>query len=238
MPALESALGDADPPQPRPGPPVDGARDPAVENARDRLLRDAALAGGVRDCRVDQHAPGPGLVCLGVGAAWLVPRARWRRRRVARTVWASRLFGPNLDEDRTIEQGQMAKVHGGIPPVNVATLPTAAATLGPFEGALNADEPVPLRCLLRREDAHVRPVQRHLNTGVQSASHSEPVPPSSHLNRVRIRRYLAAYHGSSGRAGIFSGALPVALPSGEAGEYTGTQWRRYEDALIRLSSFT
>ena len=81
----------------------------------------------------------------------------------ARTVRASIPFGPNLDEDGHVEQRQMAKAHDRIQPVQVANLPTAAAAPGPFEGALDADEPVPLLGPLRREDANIGQVQRHLN---------------------------------------------------------------------------
>ena len=75
----------------------------------------------------------------------------------------------------------MAQVHGGIPPMQVANLPPAAATPGPVEGPLDADEPMPLRCLLRREDTHIGHVQRHRHHVVhRDSSRSEPVPLSSH----------------------------------------------------------
>jgi hypothetical protein len=181
VPALERDLVDADHPQPLPGAPVNCARNPAVEDALARLLRDAELAGRVRDRRVDQHAQGPWLVRLGVGAAGLVPLARLRRRGVARAVWASIPLGPNLDKDGNIEQGQMTQAHGRIPPMKVANLPTAPVTLGAFEGALDADEPVPLLGPLRREDTHIGQVQRHLNKVVHGdSSPREPVPLSSH----------------------------------------------------------
>src|SRR6266850_6453883 len=75
----------------------------------------------------------------------------------------------------------MAQAYGGIQPVQVANLPPTAATPGPVEGALDADEPMPLRSLLCREDTHIGQVQRHLNDVVhRDSSRSEPVPLSSH----------------------------------------------------------
>jgi hypothetical protein len=53
---------------------------------------------------------------------------------------------------------------------------------------------------------------RHLNTVVHSASHSEPVPRSSHMNRFLTLLYLAAHHGSSGR--VKSGQEPECRLSG------------------------
>jgi hypothetical protein len=92
----------------------------------------------------------------------------------------------------------MAKAHGGIHPVKVAPLSTAAAALGSFEDALDADEPMPLGGPLRRDDINVE-AQRHLNEVVQSASQREPVPLSSHKGRS-LALLLVAHHGSSGRA--------------------------------------
>src|SRR5688572_20241888 len=74
----------------------------------------------------------------------------------------------------------MAKAHGGIQAVNVANLSTAAATVCPFEGALDVDEPVPLLGPLRRKDTNVGHVQRHLNEVVHRDSQSEPGSLSSH----------------------------------------------------------
>src|SRR5262249_20974069 len=155
VPALERDLVEAHHAQPLPGVPVDGALDPAVEEAVDGLLRDPELAGRVRPRRVDQHPPGPWLVGFRGGAARPGPRAPLRRRWVPRTGGAALPCGPNLDQDGHVEPRQMAQAHDRIPPMQVANLPPAAATLGPFAGALDADEPVPLRCLLRREDAYV-----------------------------------------------------------------------------------
>src|SRR5262249_26983722 len=99
---------------------------------------------------------------------------------VARTVRAAIPFGPNLDEHGHVEQGQMAKAHDRIQPMQVANLPTAAAAPGPFNGALDADEPVPLLGSLCGEDANLGQVQRNLNDIVHSDSHREPGPQSSH----------------------------------------------------------
>ena len=75
----------------------------------------------------------------------------------------------------------MAQAYGGIHPVQVANLPPTAATPGPVEGALDADESMPLLSLLCREDTHIGHVQRHLNDVVhRDSSRSEPVPLSSH----------------------------------------------------------
>jgi hypothetical protein len=73
----------------------------------------------------------------------------------------------------------MATAHDRIPPLQVANLPPAAATLGPFAGALDAAEPGPRRSPLRREAADVGHVQRPWNQGVPSAS----APPAMHLGR-------------------------------------------------------
>src|SRR5919197_5389813 len=180
VPALERDLVEAEHSQLLPGAPVDGALDPAVEDAVDGLLRDAELASRVRHRRVDQHAQGPWLVRFRVGASRLVPLAPWRRRGVARTVRAAIPFGPNLDEHGHVEQGQMAKAHDRIQPMQIANLPTAAAAPGPFNGALDADEPVPLLGSLCGEDANLGQVQRNLNDIFHSDSHREPGPRSSH----------------------------------------------------------
>ena len=109
VPARERDLVETDHPPPLPGVPVDCARDPAIEEARDGFLRDPELAGCVRNGRVDQHPPGPLVVRLRVGASRLVPRAPWRRRWAARTGGASIPFGPNLDADGHVEQRQMRR---------------------------------------------------------------------------------------------------------------------------------
>src|SRR5215813_621460 len=85
-----------------------------------------------------------------------------------------------------------------------ANLPSAATTLGAVQGALNAEEPMPLLGPVRREDADVGQVQRHLNKVVHRTSHSAPVPRSSHTNRFLTLPYLGAHHGNSGRASACS----------------------------------
>jgi hypothetical protein len=180
VPALEGDLVEADHPQLLPGVPVNGALDPAVKKALDGLLRDPQLAGRIRDGRVDQHPQGPLLVGFRVGAARLVPRAPLRRRGSARTEGASIPFGPNLKKDRHVEQRQMAQAHDRIHPMQIPNLPPAAAAPGPFQGALNTDEPVPLLGPVRREDADIGQVQRNLNDVVHRDSHREPGPRSSH----------------------------------------------------------
>ena len=126
---------------------------------------------------------------------------------------------PNLDEDGHIEQGQMAQAHGGIPPVNVANLPTAIAALGPFEGALDADEPVPLLGPLRRKDTHIGQVQRHLNEVVHGdSSPSESVPLSSH-RAAHILYYMVGLHGNSGRACPDEDLQPIPFVNRGSGYY-------------------
>src|SRR5918992_1359384 len=188
VPALECDLVEAYHAQALPGLPVDAALAPAVEEAIDALLRDPELAGRVRHCGVDQHPQGPLLVRLRVRAARLIPRAPLRRRRLACTVGAAIPFGSNLDEDGHVEQGQMAQAHDRIQPMQLTDLPTTAAAPRPFEGALDANEPVPLRISLGREDTHIGQVQRHLNEVVHSDAPSEPAPPSSY------KRAPSLYH--------------------------------------------
>jgi hypothetical protein len=53
---------------------------------------------------------------------------------------------------------------------------------------------------VRREDADVGQVQRHLNKVVHRAFPTKPVPRSSYKNRFRTLLYLGAHHGNSGRA--------------------------------------
>jgi hypothetical protein len=105
---------------------------------------------------------------------------------VARTVRASIPFGPKLDEDGQVEQGQMAKAHDCIQPVRVANLSTAAAAPGPFEGALDAEEPVSLLGPLCGEDPNIGQVQRTLDDMVHSDAHRETVPQSSHKGALSL----------------------------------------------------
>src|SRR5262249_39146420 len=88
--------------------------------------------------------------------------------------------GPNFDKDGNIEQRQMAQAKDRIPPMQVANLPPTAATPGPFKATLDADELVPLLGPLCGEDANIGQVQRNLNEVIQSNSHREPGPRSSH----------------------------------------------------------
>jgi hypothetical protein len=181
VPALERDLVDTTHAPLLPGVPVDGALDPAVEETLDGFRRDAELASRVRHRRVDHHAHGPRRVCVRVRTARFVPRAPLRRRGVARAGGAAISFGPNLEHAGHVEQRQMAQAYRGIHPVQVATLPPTAATPGPVEGALDADEPRPLLRLRCREDTPIGQVQRHLNVGVhRDSSRSEPGPRSSH----------------------------------------------------------
>jgi hypothetical protein len=141
-------------------------------------------------------------------------------------------LGPNLEQDGHVEQRQMAQAHDRIPPMQVANLPPAAATLGPFESALDADEPVALRWPLRPEDTYVGQVQWYLNNVVHSASPSEAVLRSSHKNRFLILLYRAAHHGSSGRTlAIFW--MPswdkLVLSSGQFRNRQAAQYRNYQD---------
>jgi hypothetical protein len=62
------------------------------------------------------------------------------------------------------------KAHGGIQPMQVANLPTAAAALGPFKASFDADEPMFLLGPLRSEDSNGGQIQRHVNTVVHSDS--------------------------------------------------------------------
>ena len=90
-------------------------------------------------------------------------------------------FGPNLEKDRHVEQGQMTQAYGGIHPMRVVALPAAAAALGPLQHTLDVDEPVALLRPLRRKHTYIGQVQRHLNEVVPRDSSSTPsVPLSSH----------------------------------------------------------
>src|SRR5499426_1901870 len=209
VPALERDLVEAEHTQPLPGVPLNGALDPAVEEALDGLLRDPQLARGVCDRGVDQHPQGPWLRRFRVGAARLVPCTPWRRRGAPRTVGAAIACGPDLDQDGHVEQRQMAQAYDCLQSMPSANLPSAATTLGAVQGALNAEEPMPLLGPVRREDADVGQVQRHLNKVVHRTSHSAPVPRSSHTNRFLTLPYLGAHHGNSGRAWPSGNILPL-----------------------------
>src|SRR5262249_18383876 len=166
--------------QPLPGVPGDGPRAPAVEEAGDGLRRAPELAGRVRPRRVDQPSPGPRLGRLRVGAARRVPRAPWRRRGGPRTAGTARPWGPKLEPDGHVEPGPRAPAHGGIPPVQVADLPAAAAAWCPLQRTLDGEDPVALRRPLRRTHPPIGPVPRHRHEGVQrDASPTPSVPRSS-----------------------------------------------------------
>ena len=167
------------------------------------MVSSSQLAGRVRHRRVDQQAQGPWLIRFCVGAARFIPRAPLRRRWSARTEGASIPFGSNLDENRHVEPRQMAQAHDRIHPMQVANLPPAATALRPFLGALNVDEPVSLLSPMRREDADVGQVQRHVNTVVHRASPTKAVPRSSYKSYFRTLSYRGAHHGNSRRAALF-----------------------------------
>jgi hypothetical protein len=77
----------------------------------------------------------------------------------------------------------MAKAHDRIQPMQITNLPTTTAAPGPFEGALDADEPVPLGGPLGREDTNIGQVQRHLNEVVHGQ-------PPVNLRRDHLTRVL------------------------------------------------
>jgi hypothetical protein len=77
----------------------------------------------------------------------------------------------------------MAKAHDRIQPMQITNLPTTTAAPGPFEGTLDADEPVPLGGPLGREDTNIGQVQRHLNEVVHGQ-------PPVNLRRDHLTRVL------------------------------------------------
>jgi hypothetical protein len=87
--------------------------------------------------------------------------------------------------------------------MQVVNLPSAAATPGPFQGALDVDEPVPVLYPVCREDTNIGHVQRNLNDVVHSDSHREPGPRSSHKGALPFH-YTCNPSRHSGRTALFS----------------------------------
>jgi hypothetical protein len=121
---------------------------------------------------------------------------------MARTVEASLPFGPKLETNGHVEPRQRATAHARLHPLQVATPPPAAAPLGPFESAFDAEAPVSLRGPLRPEDASGGPVPWPLNQGVHRLAPRQPGAGAAHKPLPLTLVYRVARHGSSGRTKI------------------------------------